>query len=214
MLLANIASDGADTSSIQEKLYRIQAIISHMRRTRNIPVTANFFSLGLSGKAELTPEKNIFLMTHPREIFQSKITLTPENKKTLYYELYEKNILEAPQLFPEKNSDILSIHRSLKEKTTEETVSFDTPLKKGSSYSVYTELSLTGAANTSWKNLVLKIPKTAVATTTFPQIYTVNGKEYRFLYRYEDSSYIYAIIPTGIGDAHISYTYFLEPKIS
>lgn len=87
--------------------------LSHSKIVNQKDVTIKMVSEKISAEDTITKGKNIVFWQIPREKISEKIHISTKNNQPIFYEIREKNYLEAPSLFVEKESEFLKISQKI-----------------------------------------------------------------------------------------------------
>ena len=168
-----------NTLSIAYNLMLAELAIAHAKKT-DIPDTKiKFSSEKITGEDIITKAKNRLLWEISRAKIDDQITLKTDSKAPIFYEIREKNVLEAPALFPAQDSEYLQISEKIEkifeeagldengEYRLREEVSGNY-LKQNALYKATIEVSVTNTNNKKWKNVMTKISPIAGAEIFFP----------------------------------------------
>lgn len=98
----------SDISSLREKTETIRTAYIHATNSPNTTVNAKFSSLSITGNAPLSRETPRYFWSAERSKIAGNLKIESEKKIPIYYEIREKNTLQAPSIFPEKVSNFLS----------------------------------------------------------------------------------------------------------
>ena len=160
------ASEGAQ--SIHQNLLLTELAIAHAKKT-DIPDTKiKFSSEKISGEDVITKLKNRISWEISRAKIADILTLKTDSKTPIFYEIREKNILEAPALFPAQDSEYLKISQKIEkifeeagldengEYRLREEIS-DNYLEQNALYKATIEVYVTDTYDKKWKNIITKI---------------------------------------------------------
>ena len=171
------ASEGAQ--SIHQNLLLTELAIAHAKKTDFSDTKIKFSSEKTSGDDVITKLKNRISWEISRAKITDILTLKTDSKAPIFYEIREKNVLEAPALFPAQDSEYLQISQKI-EKIFEdagvddsgdyrlrEEVS-DNYLEQNMLYKVTIQVSVTNTNDHKWKNIITKISPLSGAEIFFP----------------------------------------------
>lgn len=213
--------------SVSEMVELIDLALIHNQKISSNPAKIALQSGIITASDDLNSEKKIISWNLESSKLSDIISLSTSGKWEIFYAIFEENILEAPALFPSRNSDFLETTTTI-EKVYEmawfdenwnyrasEKIS-DNNLEKNTLYKATTLVKVKNMKDKKWKNLALKI-------FTFPgsEIFYQNKKTEKIIFeknfnlqKIKPYNYFLQAEKEGsAGDTEFSYSYFFRPKI-
>lgn len=191
------------------------------------PLTVAWKSGVLSASQTLETSSSIAFWNESRKKFGDSIEFVKEQNSETFYNIREKNVLDAPSLFPARDSLFLRIEQKIQK--IDESAGFrengqflvaenvnDNILEKNALYKATITIKIVNTGGKKYKNFVLKIYTLPNASIFIPmkngeQIF---GKTFDFPFRFVTQKDEYLLIEGdgGQGDKEFEYSYYFRPN--
>lgn len=210
----------SDISGILEKMWLIKTAVLHNEKSPNTSVNSVVELLPtISAKIFLNNENTLQTEEFERNKIRGNIVIKSEKKIPLYYEILEKNFLDAPSIFREKISENLKISTKIEkiyengglnpdgEFALRETFTGNI-LDKNTLYKATATIQVHNTQWKKWEDIIAKI-----FLPQFGELYINEkfSKDLQILKKTPNA--IFLSIKGNSSDKEFTYSYYFRPKI-